>query len=138
MSLSLLNQLNYVAILVAAILYFVVGALWYSPLLFGKQWMAAVGFTDEDVQGGSAVIYLYPLLFYVIAAIVMALLVSALQITNVAEGIFLAGLGWLGFLLPSMGASMVFESRPTKLFLIYSGYHLVGFLILGIILTVWQ
>ena len=123
MSLSLFSQINYVAVLVAGIVYFVLGALWYSPLLFAKPWMAAVGFTDEDVQGGSPLIYLYPLIFYVIAAAVVAVLIQALGVMSIAEAIFLGALGWLGFMLPAIGASYVFESRPFNLFLITGGYH---------------
>lgn len=138
LSLALFGQLNYVAVLVAGIVYFALGALWYSPLLFAKPWMAAVGLTNEDVQGGSPLIYLYPLIFYVIAAAVVALLIQALGITTIAAGIFLGALGWLGFMLPAIGSSYIFESRSFKLFLITSGYHLLGFLLLGSILAVWQ
>lgn len=138
MSLSLFGEINYIAVLVAALIYFVFGALWYSPLLFAKPWMESAGLSEKDVQGGSALIYIFPLIFYIIAAVVAAVLIKALGLTSILEGIFLAGLGWMGFLLPSMGSSMVFESRPTKLFLIYGGYHLLGFLVLGIVLTLWQ
>ena len=135
---SLFGQINYLAVLVAGILYFALGALWYSPLLFSRPWMDALGFTDEDVQGGSPLTYLYPAIFYVIAAAVMAVLIKALGITGIGAGIFLGALGWLGFTLPPIGSSYIFESRPASLFLITNGYHLLGFLLMGIILTLWQ
>lgn len=138
LSLSLFSQINYVAVLVAGIIYFALGALWYSPLLFAKPWMAAVGLSDEDVQGGTPLIYLYPFIFYVVAAAVVAVLILALDINTIAEGIFLGVLGWLGFTLPVIGSSYIFESRSFNLFLITNGYHLLGFLLLGTILTLWQ
>ena len=55
-----------------------------------------------------------------------------------AEGIFLAGLGYMGFLLPSLGATFIFEGRSGKLFLIDSSYHFLGFVLLGVILALWQ
>ena len=137
MTLATFGEINYLAVLVAAVLYMGLGALWYGPL-WGKPWMAALGFTDEDVQGGSPLIYLLPMIFYLLASVVVAFLVNALGLTSIGEGMFLAGLGYLGFLLPSMGSSYAFQGRSTQLFLIDSGYHLLGFLILGIVLTLWQ
>ena len=43
-------DINYLAIIVAAIIYYVGGAIWYSPLLFAKSWMAAVGLTEEKMK----------------------------------------------------------------------------------------
>ena len=138
MSLSLFGQINYLAVVVAGIIYFAFGALWYSPILFAKPWMAALGYSDEDLQGGSPLIYLYPLIFYVIAAAVVAVLIQALGITSLMSGLLLGILGWLGFTLPVIGSSYIFESRSFTLFLRTNGYHLLGFLILGVILTLWQ
>ena len=45
---------NYVAILVAGAAYFVLGALWYSPVVFGNAWMGAVGKSKEELQKGSS------------------------------------------------------------------------------------
>ena len=46
-------SINYLSVVVAALSSFVVGMLWYGPVLFGKAWMAENGFSDEDVQGGN-------------------------------------------------------------------------------------
>jgi hypothetical protein len=43
-------QLNFLAILVAAVAAFVLGALWYSPVLFAKQWMKAHGYTPDKLE----------------------------------------------------------------------------------------
>ncbi len=45
-------SLNVTAILVATVSGFVVGGLWYSPLLFGNAWMRAAGISEEQVNGG--------------------------------------------------------------------------------------
>lgn len=142
MDLSLFSQINYIAVLVAAILYFAIGALWYSPVLFSKPWMESIGMTQEDMQGTSPLIYVAPLAFYLLAALVMAFLIKALGITGILGGLLLGLLGSLGFMLPSVGSSSVFQAhrfaQPMKLFQITIGYHLVGFLVMGAILALWQ
>lgn len=44
------SKINYLAVLVAAISTFLIGGLWYSPLLFGKAWMNANGFSEAELQ----------------------------------------------------------------------------------------
>jgi len=137
MTLATFSELNYIAVAVAAILYFALGALWYGAL-FGKPWMAEIGLTEEAMQNdNNPVLYLFTLLLYLIAGVIVAYLIHVLGLTTIAEGIFLAGLGYMGFLLPSLGATFIFESRTTRLFLIDSGYHFFGFIILGVVLTLW-
>jgi len=142
MDLSLFSQINYIAVLVAAILYFVLGALWYSPVLFSKPWMESIGMTQEDMEGTSPLIYLAPIILYLIAALVVAFLIKAIGITSIFGGLLLGFLGWLGFMIPGVGSSSVFQAQnfaqPMKLFQITIGYHLLGFLILGALLALWQ
>lgn len=142
MDLSLFSEINYIAVVVAAVLYFVVGALWYSPVLFSKPWMESIGMTAEDMQGTSPLIYVAPIVFYLIAALVTAFLIKALGITSLFGGLLLGFLGWLGFMMPGIGSSSVFQAQnfpqPMKLFEITVGYHLVGLLILGGLLALWQ
>ena len=51
MSFDTQNDLNWLAVIVAALAYFVIGALWYAPPVFGKAWMAAGGMTVEPGDG---------------------------------------------------------------------------------------
>lgn len=142
MDLGLFSQINYVAVLVAAILYFALGALWYSPVLFAKPWMESIGLKPEDMDGTSPLIYLAPIIFYLIAALITAFLIKAIGITSIFGGLLLGFFGWLGFMLPGVGSSSVFQAQnfpqPMNLFKITIGYHLIGFLILGGLLAVWQ
>ena len=55
-------KINYVAVGVAAVVTIVIGALWYSPLLFGGLWAKAHGFSEErlkEMAGRSFVVYLF-------------------------------------------------------------------------------
>lgn len=46
-------DINYLAVLVGAITHYVVGALWYSPMLFAQPWMDGLGMSKEDLQEGA-------------------------------------------------------------------------------------
>src|SRR5439155_25204738 len=86
-------NVNILAVLVAGVLTLVLGGVWYSPILFAKQWMAAQGYTPEKVeamrQKGVTRAYLVSLLCYLVMAYVVALLVSY---TNAPP--WARGFGW--------------------------------------------
>ena len=46
-------DINYLAVLVVAVVAFGLGALWYSPVLLGKPWMAAIGKPEEEIKSSS-------------------------------------------------------------------------------------
>src|SRR5438034_8245817 len=79
-------NINILAVLVAAVLTFVLGAVWYSPVLFAKQWMAAQGYTPEKLEEikrrGVTRAYAVSVLCYLVTAYVMALLASYTNSTD--------------------------------------------------------
>ena len=89
-------NVNIVAVLVAALLTFVLGAFWYSPVLFARQWMQAQGYTQEKVEEmkkkGMTRAYAVSVLCYIVTAYVVALLAGYTNSTTLAQGL------WLGFL----------------------------------------
>src|SRR3989441_10933551 len=97
-------NVNILAVIVAAVLTFVLGAVWYSPVLFAKQWMAAQGYTPEKLeamkQRGVTRAYAVSVLCYLVTAYVMALLASYTNATTLAQGLWLGFLSWLGVAPP--------------------------------------
>src|SRR5438445_12383201 len=93
-------NVNLLAVLVAAVLTIALGAVWYSPVLFAKQWMHAHGYTPEKVEEmkrrGVVRAYAVSFLCYLVMAYVVGLLVSYTQATGVVPG---GGLGFLGRLV---------------------------------------
>src|SRR5438128_11151428 len=89
-------NVNIVAILVAALLTFVLGAFWYSPVLFARQWMQAQGYKPEKVEEmkkkGMTRAYAVSMLCYVVTAYVVALRAGYTNSSTLAQGL------WLGFL----------------------------------------
>ncbi len=128
---------NYLAVLVAALANYIIGAIWYSAL-FRKSWTKLMGMSEMKVSVAS-----------VIVGIVGALLMSyvldhALIFANtymgtsgVGAGLIVGALNWLGFIAPVTIGVVTYEKKPFSLWLINGGYWLVSLLVMGIILAVW-
>ncbi len=135
-------NVNILAVLVAALLTFVLGAFWYSPVLFAKQWMTAQGYTPEKVQEmrkrGATRAYVVSVLCYVVMAYVVALLASYTNSTTLAQGLWLGFLSWLGFAATIGLTANMFSEKPIAAWVIDAGYQLAYLLIMGALLSVWR
>ena len=130
-------EVNYLAIVAAGIAAFVLGGLWYSPVLFGKTWQREVGLSDEALKRGNmAQIFGTALILSLIAAFVFALFLGPRP--PMAHGLgagFAAGLCWVA---SSFGINYLFARRSLKLFLIDGGFHTLQFTAIGLILALWH
>lgn len=132
-------NINYLAVLVAAIVYFALGALWYSPALFGKMWMEAKNMTADNAnKDGLAKIFIITFILNLVCVFIAATLVSALGANGVGDGINLGLRIALGFALTTMGINYMYDNKSSKLFWIDAGYHIAGIVIATIILSVWK
>jgi len=131
------QDINWLAVFVSALSTFLIGGLWYSPVLFARPWMALNGFTEEDLRkanmakifGGSFVLSLI-----IATNLAFFLGKEATLAFGVAAGIA-AGLGWVTM---SMAIIYLFERRPMKLLLINGGYNVVAYGVMGAILGAWH
>lgn len=135
------SNINILAVLVATLSTFLVGWLWYGPL-FGKAWMNAVGFSEEDIQQGNmAKIFGLAFLFELIMAFNLAVFLTgspeAAEMMNAQMGAFygfLAGFGWVFF---ALAVNSLYEKKSWKYILINGGYWTVAFTVMGLILGTW-
>ena len=141
-----LPHVNYLAVLVAGIVIFLLGGLWYSPVLFAKRWIALQGRTEEQMRAHAAssnmpVMYLSAFLCGLITAWVLAGVLSHVAVAvemNAAHGALFGALCWLGFAATTSYATALFSGKPKLLWWIDSSYNLVSFMLAGIILAVWR
>ncbi|HUB03028.1 MAG TPA: DUF1761 domain-containing protein [Terriglobales bacterium] len=131
-------HLNWLAILAAGISAFAIGSLWYSPVAFGRLWMSANNFTQEDLNRGNlAKIFGLSFVFaFVMSANLAAFLADSK--TTAAWGAtagFLAGFGWVTL---SLATVALFERRSWKYILVNGGYMTVSFTVMGLILGAWR
>ena len=130
-------QFNFAAVVVAALLSFAVGGLWYSPLLFAKAWMKECGFTEAQ-QRQAPMGRIFGL--SALAALVMAFTLAAFigPKASLAFGLFAGAAAGIGWVAMSLGVIYLFEQRSFKLWLINSGYQVVSYTLMGGLLGVWK
>jgi hypothetical protein len=134
-------DVNWLAIIVAAVVAFAIGALWYSPTLFGRQWMAAHGHTPEKLaamRSSMAKTYAFSFITYLIMAMVIALLMGLTGGTTMIQGIVLAVLAWLGFGFTIGLNTNLYSDKPAAAFMIDAGYQLVHVIVMGAIIGAWR
>jgi len=127
-------EVNYLAVVIAAVASFLLGGLWYSNALFGKAWQRESGVTDEQLKNGNmAKIFGLSLVLSLLAAWVFALFLGPRPPVALGLGAgFSAGLCWVA---ASFGINYLFERRSFRLFLINGGYHTLQFTIIGLTLA---
>jgi len=115
------------------------GSLWYSQILFGKQWMEAMGKKEDEADMHKNMWGAYSISFIgaLLASFILALLVEYKLAATFLEGTILGIMAWVGFVLPFGLNGVLFESRNKKLFYINTGYYLLWFVLAGGILAVW-
>lgn len=126
-------DVNYLAVLLAALSSFVLGGLWYS-VLFGRKWMVLTGQSEETLKAGNpAVIFGFGFLTSLVSAFVFAMLMR--HVTDIEDGASFGFAMGLGIVTASLGLNYLFERRPLGLWLINGGYFVVQFTLYGVILA---
>ena len=131
-------EINYLAVIVAAVAYLIIGWLWYS-LLFGSAWMKAIGKTKEQVAAGaSAVNYILALIFGFVASYGIARILVWTGGGTIRDGIMTGFVVSVCFVLATFFMNDTFEKRPTGLTIINGLYHIVSLIVAGIIIAAWH
>ncbi len=134
-------EVNYYAIIISAIISFVLGALWFS-LLFGKSWTKLMGYSAKDIENakkkGMTKSYLIGLIGQLILSYVLANFIIYADAKTIIEGIQIGAFIWLGFVATISLGMILWDNKPIKLYIINTSYWLVSLIIQGIILSVWQ
>lgn len=130
-------EINWLAVLAATVAAFVLGGLWYSPVLFGKKWQALAGLSDAQLQAGNqAVIFGGSFVLALIASAMFAMFLGPHPSLGFGAGAGLAaGLCWVA---TSFGINGLFERKPFALVAINGGYHTLQFTLIGVILGAWH
>jgi len=135
----ILFKLNYLPIVVSALIYLGVAALWYSPILFGRTWMAENGVRESDLKRrGMLPGFLFAVLASLVLALGLALLLHMADIANWFTGALLGGFLALLISAPAALPIYVFENRSMKLFFLNEGMPVAALLVMGAVIAGWQ
>jgi hypothetical protein len=138
MSFHHLQHMNHWAVLASALILWMLGAVWYSPALFSKPWMAALGIVPDASKKGLATGMIASFIGDILVAFVLLHFILWSGAQTFGLGAFVGFITWLGFFAATQFPQGIYERRPAKLFLINMGYWLLGLLIVGGVLAVWQ
>lgn len=128
---------NYAAVVVSAVAYWLLGAVWYG-FLFSKPWMALEHITDAQAQSMSPVLpYVVTFVLNLLIAFVLAQICAWRSANTAARGASVGILLWIGFVGPITFTTNMYEMRPTELFAINEFFSLVGLCVMGIIIGAW-
>jgi hypothetical protein len=125
-------EINWLAVIVATIAGFALGAAWYMSL--GKQWLAAIGKTRDQLDAGP-VPYVIGVAVELVMAVVLALTIRWIfGEVNVANGLLTGAVMWLGFVMPPMVLNHRYQNMPWQLTIIDGGHLLAVLLVQGLVI----
>lgn len=134
-------DINYLAVLLSAVVSMIIGSLWYSPIMFGNIWMKSGGLTQKDMEKakkkGMGKLYFAAFIGALVIAFILAHFVQYVTANNFVEGMQTGFWLWLGFVAPVLLGSVLWESKPVKYYLINVAYWLVNLILMGGILAAW-
>lgn len=137
---AFLYNVNYVAILVAALAFMVLGFLWYSPLMFAKPWTKLMGFDMsskekiKEMQKQAGPAYFVSFIGAIVQSTAIAVLSYTLYAQDIGQAALLGFLLWFGFQAPFSLSGVLYAQKPIKLWAIDAGYQLVGLMMASVII----
>lgn len=135
-------EINYLAVLAAAVASMVVGSVWYGPL-FGKKFSSVMGFDklspeqQAEAKKGMALTYLWQFVASMLMFYVFAWVVAATKQLTLAGGLTAAFWVWLGFVVPVKFGDALWGGKMV-LFWLGIGNLLVTLLAAGAIIGAWH
>lgn len=132
-------NVNWLGVILVVIVSMVLGFLWYSKYLFGKQWMALVGMPQEmtpEMKKNMGSIYMRMTLSSFVQAYALAFFIKNMFISNVIWAVVIGFIAWLGFIATTSASEYLFNAKqkPWALYRINVSYQLVYMLIASVIL----
>ena len=135
-------DINYLAVVISALVAFIVGGFWYSPILFGNAWMKSSGMSEKDMKKakrkGMSKMYFIGFLMSLITAYILAHFVQYVGAATFSDALGLAYWIWLGFIAPVSLGVVLWEGKPFKFYIINVAYQLVSLALMAEILTFWR
>ena len=130
--------INFIAVLLAAVAGWLVGAVWYGVL--SKQWIAAVGWSEADMRGlEGGRTPMGPMILAIIAQLIMALMLAGIighigGMATIVTGLVSGVLVWFGFVITTIAVNNAFQRKKAMLTIIDGGHWLAVLVVQGLVL----
>jgi hypothetical protein len=135
------ESIRILPVFVSAVAVFALGALWYSPALFGKAWVRAHGHTDEKLarmRASAGRAYAVSFACYLVMAAAMSVLIARMDITMLRGGAKLGALLGVGFAATIGLTANVFSEKRLSAWVIDAGYQVAYLILMGVVLVAWR
>lgn len=128
------------SLLCAVVASFVVGMLWYSPLMFGNVWVKLKQFDKKNFKAAQKNMgfgYLLSLLGTIIQTLVLYQILYVYNVKDIGQAACVTIMVWLGFIAVTQLTMMVFDTKKfnLQLFVIDTSYQLTSLLFIAVLLT---
>ena len=138
MILDFFGDLNWLAIVVATVAWFVFSAIWYSIPPLSNAWQRAAGVDASEEGPPLTLLFIPTFIGYFVTTIVIALLVRAIGATEVADGITLGIVLGVGFGAVGALVNQIYERKGGTYWLINGVNAIIAYIIVAVILVVWD
>ena len=135
MCITIFYSINWFGVLIATILYFIIGALWYNPAIFGKIWMMEMSF-GEKITFPHPITFVFTFISQFVMITVLNAIMNGLGLISLSDGILFGSILALGIIIPILAIKTIYSQSKWSVFIIDAGYHLVGMAFSGLILRV--
>ena len=132
------GPVNWLAIAVSVIANFVIGGIWYSPLLFVKPWLKMSRVDKQAFDAGLPKALLGDLFSAIAIALVLNQVMRWSGAIGLGYGLLVSVFVWGGFVVSVLITQVTYERRPFAFFAISAGYRFVTLIAMGVILSVWR
>jgi hypothetical protein len=130
--------INFLAIIVAALIRVALGAAWFSPAAFLPRWRAVVGIDEATMRAGLPRAVAVDVVGAIVMAFVLVHAVVYAGASSIGQGAAVGFFNWLGFIAVTQLSATMHEHRPFAFFAINSGYNLIALALMGALLAVWR
>jgi Protein of unknown function (DUF1761) len=130
--------INWLAVLVAAIIRMIVGSIWYSPIAFMRPWQLLSGVSEARVRESFGKAIGIDAAMSLIMSFILLHAVVYAGADSIWSGAAVGFLNWLGFVFTIFVGLWAYEQRPFRLVSITAGFNLVALVLMGAMLGAWH
>lgn len=130
--------INVWALIVAALIRIVIGALWFSPIAFLQRWLVITGLDEATIKTGMPRAIAFDVIGSLVMAFVLAHAVAYAGAATIGQGAAVGFFNWLGFIAAVQLSETLHEHRPLRFFAINTGYNFIALILMGALLAVWR